>query len=249
MIWDLGRSQWLEGTSWPNDSPKHPGWGAIDLIIIHWPGVNGVPVSGDQHKVLEYLQSQQRNYRNDPNRGYNLGYSSAVDWLGRRFQVRGEDCKNAANAPSALNGRSFSIEVLTNLDGHMTPAQDDGVRNLVGQVLSLAPRAEVIGHRDGPKYVTGATATACPGDLIYGRIQAGEFNPSSGGDDDLTEEQDQMLRAIYNAMFVANPADPSTSMVHQATQSLVVQRLWWDNYPNTIVDGPGSMARKLKSLK
>lgn len=176
MNWDLTRTAWLAGAPW-GSSPAFPAWSAIDLILIHWPGSNGIPVSGDPARVEQTLRNMQSSWLNG--KGYNLGYSAGVDWLGRRIEIRGDTARNAANAPAALNARSMSILVLTNLDGAMTDDQVAGVSDLVGQILEQAPGAQVIGHRDGPQFVAGATATQCPGDAIQARVDAGEFYPST----------------------------------------------------------------------
>lgn len=176
LVYDVRREDWLAGDTWMS-APTFPAWSAIDLVIIHWPGGNGVPVSGDPNRVLQFVRNQQAN--SVRSRGYNLGYSTSVDWLGRRIEIRGDRNRNAANAPAALNARSFSIQVLTNLDGATTPAQDDGIRDLVAQVFARAPICQVIPHRDGPQFEAGATATACCGDLLAARVHAGDFNPGT----------------------------------------------------------------------
>lgn len=176
LTYDVRREDWLAGDTWMS-SPSFPAWSAIDLVIIHWPGGNGVPVSGNPDDVLRFVRNQQSWSRSS--RGYNLGYSTSVDWLGRRIEIRGDRNRNAANAPAALNARSVSIQVLVNLDGRTTAAQDDGIRDLVAQVFTRAPVCQVIPHRDGPQFEAGATATACCGDLLAGRVHNGDFNPGA----------------------------------------------------------------------
>lgn len=253
ITYDMRRADWLAGDTWMS-APAFPNWSAIDLIIIHWPGGNGVPVSGDPNRVNQFVRNQQAN--SVRTRGYNLGYSTSVDWLGRRIEIRGDINRNAANAPAALNARSVSIQVITNLDGAMTDAQVAGVRDLVGQFQARAPRAQIIGHRDGPRFEAGATATQCPGDVIYARIGRGDFNPSNPTptpppeDDDMTPDQAAQLQAVHDALLVQNPVttDPGMSIAHQATQTHTIMRTFWDGFPGNIVDGPGRLARTIKNI-
>ena len=71
--------------------------------------------------------------------------------------------------------------------------------------------------------------------------------PTPPGDDNMTPEQDAMLRAIYNALFVQNPVAPDTSIVHQVTQTHTIMGTFWDGHPGNIVDGPGVLARTIKN--
>lgn len=197
MNWDVTRTDWLAGTAW-GSSPAFPAWSAIDLVIVHWVGSNGVPVSGDADRIDQLLRNMQSSWLNG--KGYNLGYTGAVDWLGRRIEIRGDTARNAANAPAALNARSVSFLCLVNLDGAMTTAQAAALSDLVAQALAAAPRATLIGHRDGPRYETGATATQCPGDVIYARLCNGDFTTPPNGDDDMTPDQAAQLDQIHTIM-------------------------------------------------
>lgn len=237
---DVHRADWLAGDPWPDDSPAFPAWPQIDLIIIHWPGTNGVPTTGNPDDVLEFLRGQQRYSRSA--KGYNLCYSSSVDWLGRRIEIRGDQYKNAANAPGALNTRSFSVDVLTNLDGAMTDAQVAGVTDLANQIRAAAPGATVIGHRDGPNYETGATPTACPGDPIYARIRNGDFNQTTG-DDDMTPEQDAMLRKIHDAIYIDDGVMPGYPSIWTMTN-----RIYGAVWPNGVLDAAGNVLASVGTI-
>lgn len=248
MNWDVTRTDWLAGQAW-GSSPAFPAWSSIDLIIVHWVGSNGVPVSGDPARVEQTLRNMQHSWLNS--KGYNLGYTGAVDWLGRRLEIRGDTARNAANAPAALNARSVSYLCLVNLDGAMTAAQDGALTDLIGQALAAAPAARLIGHRDGPQFEAGATATQCPGDVIYGRLCAGDFDPGDDqtGDDDMTPEQAAQLQAVHDALLVQNPvSEPGMSLVHQADQTHTIMRTLWDGFPGNIVDAPGVLARTIKNI-
>lgn len=171
------RAEWLQGDKWLS-APAFPAWSAIDLAIVHYPGGNapdGDP--GDSTDIARYIANNQRSYLAHKKPPFNLGYNVAIDWRGETWEIRGDQYRNAANAPAALNARSISFLVITDLDGMTTPAADEAVRDLLAQVRRHSPGVKLIGHRDGRKYYSNATATACPSDRIHALIHAGHFEP------------------------------------------------------------------------
>lgn len=171
------RDTWLGDERWLTGTPLFD-WSTITHIVIHWPGHDRVP-DGDPGEFADdmpgYIRAMQRLYRDV--RGYNVGYSIAVDYLGGAWELRGDTYRNAANAPQALNRRTISITLLVDLDGIVTDLAVDAVRDLVAQIRAVRPGLPIIPHRHGPTVVAGATATACPGDVITARIAAGDFEP------------------------------------------------------------------------
>lgn len=105
-------------------------WGEVSEGTAHHPGVDEVP-SGDIHEhaddVRAFLVAAQLDYHR--NRGYSLGYSWAVDWLGGAWEIRGWDLRAAANPgrkrnpdelPS-LNANRWTIPVLYIVDNGEGP--------------------------------------------------------------------------------------------------------------------------------
>lgn len=167
------RSSWIGNEVWLS-APAFD-WAPVDVILIHWPGGNGIPDGTDPDAVAAYLRAKQRYYRDV--RGYNAGYNEAVDSAGTDWEIRGDTFRCAANAPAALNQRAYAVQVLTNLDGRMTDAQVAAVRRRVKAIREIRPKALLRGHRDGRALDSAATVTTCPGDAIYARLMAGEFGP------------------------------------------------------------------------
>lgn len=160
------RSDWLQGAYWEPGSPVWPGWSAIRLFVVHWPGHDGA-IDGDpgeyEHQLDDFLRSMQSNYVR--NRGYNVGYNSAGDWLGGTWELRGETFKCAANA--GLNDIAYAHTVLTDLDGKITQFAIDAVNRLYWQAKAVQPLIKLIGHGEGPALYPerNPTRTGCPGPL------------------------------------------------------------------------------------
>ena len=148
------------------------GWDRIDFVVVHWPGHNGVPAGGQA--VADLLR---RNHESSvANKGYSHYYNVMVDRMGETWEVRGDTFQNAANAPAAFNRVSFSIQVMANLDGETSPAQDAALADLIAQVRALRPSVTVLPHTDGVKHFASATRTVCCGPIAV-RVRSGEFDP------------------------------------------------------------------------
>ncbi len=164
------RTEWQDpavpvtSSSWMNIN-------ALDYITLHYIGVEGVDLSD----IPQFLRNAQLDYV--VNRGYSLGYNSAVSLDGAEWEIRGFDYRCAANGEQATNIPSYSILLMLPNTWSVPPAsQIDGVRNLVAKIRATAAAAgngaylEINGHRD-------LKATSCPGDVIYTMIQNGTFEP------------------------------------------------------------------------
>ncbi|RME20212.1 MAG: N-acetylmuramoyl-L-alanine amidase [Deltaproteobacteria bacterium] len=144
---------------------------ALRYITLHYIGADGVDLSD----IPQFLRNAQLDYV--LNRGYSLGYNSAVDPDGGEWEIRGFDYRCAANGSQATNIPSYAILLmLPNTWSVPPPAQIEGVRQLVAKIRATAAAAgnddflEINGHRD-------LKATSCPGDIIYDMIQDGTFEP------------------------------------------------------------------------
>jgi hypothetical protein len=224
IIFLHSREVWATGRPVASNYPFV--WDKIEYVVIHWPGHDGVPDGdiNDRTDIGAYLRNAHERYLDDPNRGYSLGYSCAVDYLGGSWQIRGEDFRAASNAPTAFNERAFSINYLTDLDGNHTDEGVAEVNRLINQVREIRPDVKVIPHGDGPLYVPGATPTQCPGTKIRSLIETdviGAYPPSAPpvpdptpeppGDDPVTDEDIQRIAdAVYEKIWNSPMVDPPT---------------------------------------
>ncbi|MBW2699265.1 MAG: N-acetylmuramoyl-L-alanine amidase [Deltaproteobacteria bacterium] len=164
------RTEWQD-PAYPVSSTAWMDINALRYITLHYIGADGVNVSD----IPQLLRNSQLDYV--INRGYSLGYNSAVSMDGDEWEIRGFDYRCAANGNQAVNVPSYSIMLaLPNTWSVPTEDQIAGVRNLVAKIRATAAAAgnsdflEVNGHRD-------LKATSCPGDVIYAMIQNGTFEP------------------------------------------------------------------------
>ncbi|MFH1809695.1 MAG: N-acetylmuramoyl-L-alanine amidase [Pseudomonadota bacterium] len=164
------RTEWQDPAR-PVSSTSLMSLGALRYITIHYAGVDGLNLSS----IPQVLRNAQLDYTS--NRGYSLGYNSAISPDGAEWEIRGFDYRCAANGEQATNIPSYAIQMLLpNTWSVPSQSQIDGVRQLVAKIRATAAAAgnsdflEINGHRD-------LKATACPGDVIYNMIQNGSFEP------------------------------------------------------------------------
>lgn len=68
------------------------------------------------------------------------------------------------------------------------------------------------------------------------------------GDDDMTKEEHDMLRAVHDALLVRDATDGGSSMASKINQTHTIMGVLWDGAPGIIVDGAGSIARTIKRI-
>ncbi len=134
----------------------------IELVPAHYTASKKIPAD-----VPAYLRQIQNDYT--VNRGYSIGYSFGIDQTGTGWEIRGFDFRCAAN----LNMNDVTIAILCLVDGAeaMNEAMIDTFQQIAGEVERRVGRdLLVVGHRDIGK-------TACPGNGVYGQVQAGILEP------------------------------------------------------------------------
>jgi hypothetical protein len=202
------REVW-EDSALPVDGPAFS-WADIDTIAIHYPGDDDLP-DGDPGENADdlpgYIRGVQRHYETHPDRGYSIGYSVAVDWLGGTWELRGDEFRCAAN--SGWNHRTVAIWVLVDGADACTPEAAAAVRNLVAQCWGhMATAPNPVGHRQ-----IATSGTPCPGTGIWAQLEAGLFVPSPDAppppdeEDDMTpQEREKLIDDIATAVW-AKPID------------------------------------------
>jgi hypothetical protein len=138
--------------------------GKIELVPAHYTAAN--TVSDDTPSVLRAIQNDYT-----INRGYSIGYNFAVDQAGVAWELRGFDIKCAANKD--MNEVTIAILCLVDGADAMNPAMVDMFQALAAEAQHATGRELlVVGHRD-------IGSTSCPGDGIYGQVQAGLLDPGA----------------------------------------------------------------------
>ena len=149
--------------------------GNNDTCVVHYTGADDL-IDGDPgeyaSQLPQYLANIQKSYVE--RRGYSIGYSFAVDWLGGVWQLRGWEFQSAANR----NHNDHTIPILVLVDGQdgTTPEAAKSIRNIVREATRRAGRKvmAVTGHGR----LSGA-ATQCPGLGLLSQLDRGLFNPSN----------------------------------------------------------------------
>lgn len=159
----VSRSQWLT-VPWLGGSPAFEP-NAVTHMTAHYAGgtipVNNIPL---------LLNNMQNDYR--VNRGYDLGYSYAIDPNGIVYEVRGIQVRAASDGAAETNRVTVSaLFICPTVTSPLTGNQVTSAQNLMAYIRSFAPGAlHWIGHRN-------VYATACPGDVIYRYVTSGILEP------------------------------------------------------------------------
>lgn len=201
-------------TSWQN--PAWPVTGPLDnpanndTIVIHYTAADDL-IDGDPGEHIEdmdaYMRSMQYAYakpKSQGGRGYSLGYSWAVDYLGGIWQIRGWEFQSAAN----LGHNDHTLPILVLVDGN-DPATDlaaRSIRLIVAEAQRRSGRTMAIkGHGQLREETGVGTATSCPGTGLKTQIKAGVFVPTLQPPT-TPEEDDTVLvgfikHASHNAVY------------------------------------------------
>lgn len=169
----------------------------VDTVVIHYPAGNapdGDP--GDLTDVGAYLRAVQRDYMTDPDRGYSIGYSFAIDHTGDVWECRGWDIRPAANA--GHNDHTLPLLMIVDQDQPASTAALESARAYVLELHRRTGRApKIVGHGQ----LAGA-ATACPGIGLREQIAAGLFQPTTPGDDTMTAARRVRLRGTLDVFLI-----------------------------------------------
>lgn len=162
-----------------NQSPAQD-WSQIYRPVAHYTAADDL-IDGDPGEHAEdlpaYIAAMQRDY--SKNRGYNVGYLFAVDWLGGVWELRGFDYRSAANA----SHNTYTFPVLFLVDGDDRPTVEAAAaaraiwREARRRSSSRVPfEGRPWGH--GQLYLeTGVgTPTSCPGAGIRAALADGSLD-------------------------------------------------------------------------
>jgi hypothetical protein len=172
--------------------------------------------------------------------GYPIGYSTAHDWLGGVWKLRGFDYLPAAT--NGHNGHTFACLLITDRFGHGTPEMWASVRHTLRYVRSLgAPIADrPWGHGEFFTNTGTGTPTACPGEDNLEDVHAGLGDLSyPEPEPPVQEDDDMMLRISRSADYLNYPNDPWIC-VGQTTCRPATGRdtQWADDNGVPVVDEP-----------
>jgi hypothetical protein len=107
------------------------------------------------------------------------------------------------------------------------------------------------GPVDGYPDIAGTSGAATWNNAAFARHVAAWTTPTPppNGDDDMTQEEHDMLKRVYDALFIEESQMPGyPSIWTSVTQDRTTTLAWWDGYPGNIMDGPGDLARLLKAI-
>ena len=228
------RSAWVD--------PNYPIDGPFDLqsdndtCVIHYTAADDL-IDGDPGEHAEdlpqFFRNMQKSY--EDRRGYSVGYSWAVDWLGGVWQLRGWEFQSAAN----LGHNSHTVPILVLVDGQdgTTPEAAKSVRNIVREAARRAGRKTMIVTGHGR--LSGA-ATQCPGLGLLSQLDRGWFNPANYPFDNVEiPKEDEVVTADLivppeeragSPWLVVVDADVRPATSFDVTNPKLTQRVLVDGY-------------------
>lgn len=198
------RTDWQDPAR-PMSAPVAYDPGRVVQVVAHWPG-GRVPTSSAG--VPKYLRDMEAAYRADPNRGYSIGYSEAVDPWGGRWELRGFTWRCAANSipgepVGQENARTFALLFIIGGDvAKLPPAMLEAARSSIGDAQLVSGRALALrGHGD-------LEPTACPGPAVTIARKRGDltvpYPPTipNPGEPDMTTARLVRLPGYLNTFLV-----------------------------------------------
>lgn len=179
------RHEWQDPAK-PVSGPYPYKAGQVWTAVLHYTAALNLPDGdpGESTDIGAYLRQIQASYING--RGYSLGYSFAVDYLGGVWEIRGFDWRPAANNGDFgeykdINFNAYSLPILCLVDGadRLTDAAAHAVKQVQAEGWRRTKQAGGSWRSFSPQRHSDSDWTACPGDGIGRDIDEGRvtFSP------------------------------------------------------------------------
>jgi len=136
------------------------------LPTLHYVGANVVKASTLEEEK-SFLRGIQR-FHMQTRGWFDIAYNFAVGLSGNVYELRGLGVRSAANGKTKANKESYAVLLL--VGGSQVPS--DEMISSTKNLLKVVGGDDYQGHRDHK-------ATACPGDVVYGLLEAGAFKAGS----------------------------------------------------------------------
>lgn len=144
-------------------------------VAVHYLGTRYE--TRDHARCAAYVRAVRDSHLRHPTENWvDIAYNLLVCEHGVVFEGRGAGRRSGANGSSAANRSHYAVCALLGASGLTVPpdAQLAGLADAVDYLRERGAGREVTGHRDH-------RATACPGDALYGWVQAGAPRPAAPG--------------------------------------------------------------------
>jgi hypothetical protein len=141
----------------------------VPFVSVHYEGIG----DGDQpHSRCASQVRAQQAFHMDGRGWTDIAYNALTCPHGWVFEGRGLHVKSAANGTALGNAKGYAIQGMIGAGEQPTPEMDQGIKEAADWFRTEGSALdEVNGHRDWKP-------TACPGDPLYARVQAGRYDPS-----------------------------------------------------------------------
>jgi len=177
----------------------------VDGYAWHWPGMAGIiDARGDIgfRRVCSALRGWQA-YHMDVRGWSDIAYCWAVDQVGRKYTLRGQNIKSGANGNDDVNTRYGAGLLILGPGEQPSAAMIATVKETGGEFCARfsGARRKPYGHRD-----VRPGGTTCPGDEAYDDIQDGKFTPGSPTptppEDDMSDADVQKINSYTEAVSI-----------------------------------------------
>lgn len=167
----------------------------VDRFLVHHAATTNLDV------VLSMMRTGSRE----------VSSNYVISNTGEIISVVPEEYRAWTSASPAWDGRAITVEVINSKTGDPWPISAKAQEALSRLIADVATRykftpkrdgksSTVIGHRELYTWFGESYATACPGGINLAAVtkRAAEL---TNGDDDMTPQQANQLKQVYNAIF------------------------------------------------
>ncbi|MBX7098023.1 MAG: hypothetical protein K1X89_09940 [Myxococcaceae bacterium] len=178
------RSQWEDPAN-PVTSTSLMAVGSLEYLTVHYNGdvldLDGADNVYQDQDFVTILRNIQTAYVRD--RGYSIGYNSAIAPNGDEWVLRGFDFRTAANGCVAANVPGYAILIpVPTPTSAPTATQVAGLKAAIARVRAVIAskgntRTIVINGHNFIRTVKCGSGTGCPGPYFEALIDAGSLEP------------------------------------------------------------------------
>jgi hypothetical protein len=179
-------------------------------VACHWPGTDAKLVGLSESQVASQLRGWQ-NYHMDVKGWSDIAYGVAISWQGVVWDLRGLDCRTAANGGTQSNADYTACLWILGAGDKPTDAMIQAFRDWrTTRLLRRYPGATAVKtHND-----VRAASTECPGAAVTALVRSGTLTSDTPPppEDTVNAEQDARLKRI-EAMLTVPPTEASQAAI------------------------------------
>lgn len=163
----IPRSAW-EQEGYPITGPAFE-W-PLESLVFHWPGFTSQKQFITPREEADHLRAVQRDYVNNRQPSYSIGYNWGFFQSGRVYELRGDTYRCAANGTYATNVKRMAFYVV------LSPGERPS-RAMTDSIIEMVHWLDGVGKKELPHFRhMDLKATTCPGEVLAPMVLKGDFH-------------------------------------------------------------------------